>query len=84
MDYINTIHCSTKETPAQIFSGRSVKIRFDLLKPPLIKEQINKSQENKYNNFKGKRQVNFEVGQEVLIRDYKDPNKPKWSSAKIK
>lgn len=32
-DYRNTIHCTTGKTPAELFLGRKIKCRFDLLSP---------------------------------------------------
>lgn len=84
MDYRNTEHCVTGETPAKIFLGRSVKTRFDLIKPPLVKDTIVANQETATENFKGKRNVCFKKGQRVYIRDYRNPNKAAWMPAIIK
>lgn len=63
--------------------NREMKTRFNLLKPPPIKDTIIDSQQKSIQNYKGKRNVNFEHGQKVYIRDYTDPNKPGWQKAKI-
>lgn len=83
VDYRNTKHCTTGESPAKLFFGRSLKTRFSKLKPPLIKNNIIKSQFKAQENYKGKRNVEFYEGQEVYIRNYKNPNKPSWSPAII-
>lgn len=83
-DYRNTKHCTTAETPAKIFFNRTVKTRFSSLRPPLIKEKIIQSQAKSIKNHKGKREINFAGGQNVFIRDYRNPNKPSWSRATIK
>lgn len=84
MDYRNTTHCSTKETPAKLFLGRSVRTRFDMIKPPILKEEFVNSQEKSIQNHKGKRFLEFKSGQNIYIRDYTNPNKPKWAQATVK
>lgn len=64
--------------------GRQLKSRFSLLKPPLVKDKILCSQEKNIQNHRGNRNVQFDVGQKVYIRDYTNPNKPSWTPAKIK
>ncbi|XP_037931260.1 uncharacterized protein K02A2.6-like [Teleopsis dalmanni] len=83
IDYRNTKHCTTQESPAKLFLGRLLRTRFDLMKPPLIIEKMLRTQENSIRNYKGKRVTTFKVGQRVFIRDYRNPNKPSWSPAKI-
>lgn len=68
-------HCTTGESPAFIFLGRSIRTRFDLIKPPIIRDVILEKQEKSISDYKGKRIVDFEEGQNVLIRDYSNPNK---------
>lgn len=84
LDYRNTIHCTTAETPAKLFFGRSLRTRFSTLRPPTIKEVIHEKQKQQKRNHKGKRNVNFEQGQKVMIRNYKNPNNPSWSQAIVK
>ena len=60
LDYRNTIHCTTGETPAKLFFGRSLRTRFSNLRPPTVREVIDTKQEIQKRNFKGKRNVNFE------------------------
>lgn len=83
-DYRITKHCITNESPAKLLFGRELKSRFSLLKPPLTTEVIKGSQQNSIETYKGKRNKNFNVGEEVFIRDYRDPNKQSWSPAVIK
>lgn len=83
-DYRNTKHCSTGETPSKLFFNRTLKTRFNLLRPPSTKENIIKNQQANVQNHHGKRNVEFEKGQKVLIRDYRDPNKQNWMQATIK
>lgn len=43
-----------------------------------------KNKKKSISNYKGKRAVNFEIGQNVFIRDYSNPNKKSWAPAVIK
>lgn len=83
-DYRITAHSVTGVPPAELMFRRQLKSRFSLLKPPLIEEKILSSQEKNVQNHRGKRDVQFNVGQKVYIRDYTNPNKPSWTPAKIK
>lgn len=84
MDYRNMTHCSTGESPAKIFFGRKLKTRFSLLKPPTTIEKIIDSQNNNIKHHKGNRNTKFYNGQKVMIRDYRNPNKPGWTQAIIR
>lgn len=84
LDYRITPHSTTGTPPAEIMFGRQIKSRFSLLKPPLVREKICSSQEKNVQNHHGKRDLSFDVGQKVYIRDYTNPNKPSWTPAKIK
>lgn len=83
IDFRNTPHCTTGESPAKLFFGRTLKTRFSLLKPPLVTEQIEKSQEKNIRNHGGKREAHFKIGNKVVIRDYTNPNKPGWVPAGV-
>lgn len=82
-DYRSSKHCVTNESPYKVMFGREMRTRFTLLKPPLVKERIIESQAKSINNFKGNREVVFDRGDNVLIRDYSNPNKATWSKATI-
>lgn len=83
-DYRIAVHSTTGISPAEAMFGRQLKSRFNLLKPPLVKDKIIASQERNVHNSHGKRDASFSVGQQVYIRDYTNPNKPSWTQAKIK
>ncbi|XP_055913225.1 uncharacterized protein K02A2.6-like [Eupeodes corollae] len=83
-DYRISVHCTTGVSPSQVMLNRTLKSRFTLLKPPLVKESIVEAQKKNISNFRGKREVAFEIGDKVYIRDYTNPNKPSWTPAKIK
>ncbi|XP_059223944.1 uncharacterized protein K02A2.6-like [Stomoxys calcitrans] len=84
IDYRNSKHSTTGESPAKLFFGRSLRTRLSLLKPPTTKEIILANQQKTVLNDKGTRDKHFSKGQSVIIRDYRDPNKPTWAPAKIK
>lgn len=79
-----TKHCTTNESPSKILFGRELRSRFSLLKPPVTSDVIKSSQQTMIKNFKGKRDVSFQKGQKVYVRNYKNPNKASWSKAEIK
>lgn len=83
IDYRNTKHCATGESPSKIMFGRELKTRFSLLKPPLIQDKILNYQEKAIKNSKGKRDCEFALGEKVFVRDYTNPNKPSWTEATI-
>lgn len=83
-DYRITKHCITGEAPAKLMFNRELKTRFSLMKPPITKEIIESAQKTAIKNYKGKRNVNFSVGQKVYVRDYKNANKAGWSPAIVK
>ena len=84
IDYRSMTHCSTGESPAKIFFGRKLKTRFSNLKPPTTKHQIIQSQIKNVDNHKGSRSETFKEHQKVMVRDYRNPNKPSWVQAEIK
>ncbi|XP_055922784.1 uncharacterized protein K02A2.6-like [Eupeodes corollae] len=84
LDYRNTIHCTTNETPAKLFFGRTLRTRFSNLRPPTVSEVVESKQNKQIKYFKGKRNVTFNKGQKVMIRNHKDPNNASWLPAKIK
>nr|XP_041633413.1 uncharacterized protein K02A2.6-like [Drosophila kikkawai] len=83
IDYRNTVHCTTGESPAKLFFGRSLKTRFTFLKPPTVTKQIEAKQNKSISDYKGKRNITFRKGQKVMVRDYKNPNKASWTQATI-
>ncbi|XP_055910799.1 uncharacterized protein K02A2.6-like [Eupeodes corollae] len=84
VDYRNTKHCSTGESPAKLFFGRVLKTRFSSLKPPITREKILDSQHKIVANYKGNRNAEFSKGQKVMIRDYRNINKPSWTQATVR
>lgn len=83
-DYRCTKHCTTQEAPFKLLFNREMKTRFSSLKPPLIKNIITNKQRKSVQNYRGARDVKFENGQQVFIRDYSNPNKDGWMKATIR
>lgn len=87
MQYRNTPHCTTEVSPAKVLLGRELRDVLQQLLPDDVKKDINsksgKNIERQVRNHRGDRMVSFEVGQMVLIRDYRDPNKPSWVRAEV-
>lgn len=82
-DYRATKQCTTKEAPYKLMFNREMRTRFNILKPPTVKENIIESQQKAEKNFKGHRDVQFKIDEIVIIRDYSDPNNPSWKKAII-
>lgn len=74
--YRNAVHATTNQTPAMLFMNRNLRSRIDLLKPDLRRDVQNKQ----FSHLPIKAARNFEIGQEVLARDYRGD---KWTPGKI-
>lgn len=82
-DYRNSIHFSIQEKPSRAMLGREIRTRFSLMKPLTVEENIDASLAIQQRNFKGHRDVSFDVGTSVMIRDYTNPNHASWAKAQI-
>lgn len=82
-DYRLAEHCTTGESPAKIMFNRTLRNRFSLCKPPTVEKTISDRLDKQVQNFKGKRDVTFELNERVSIRDLRDPNPggKKWMPA---
>lgn len=70
--YRNVQHSTTKKTPAEMMFNRKLRIRFDTLfdqKPLEVEKEPTKRE--------------FQVGQNVIARDYRKVNKPSWAQGVI-
>lgn len=94
LNYRTTPHCTTKITPAELVFGRKLRTLLDLVKNPnndtiepgkaqkeAIKNMIT-SQEKQEAKTIGRRRE-FKVGEEVIVRDYRQINKKIWTEASI-
>lgn len=82
-DYRTTKHCTTGESPSKLLMNRELKTRFNLLRPPSVKDVVEQKQKNQQKNFSGKRNTIFCKGDKVIIRDYSNPNKKQWTDAVV-
>ena len=78
--YRNAPHTTTWVAPAVRMFNRYPKTRWSLLSSDK-KKKIRDSQQ-KY--FHGHREVSFEEGEKVYIKDYSNPSKPTWCKAEVK
>ncbi|XP_061705627.1 uncharacterized protein K02A2.6-like [Cydia pomonella] len=80
LDYRNTKHCTTDESPAALLLGRQLKTRLDLLKTGLF-DTVEKNKQTKI--ARGPQNSrSFEVGDLVWARDFRKGHK--WIEATIK
>ena len=77
--YRNVPHSTTGEAPVKRLLGRDVRTRLSLL----VQDKVDKIRENQVKYFKGTRTVDFEEGERVRMRDYKNPAKPVWKTAVV-
>ena len=68
LSYRATPHSTTKRTPSELFIGRRVRKRLDLLRHNLENSIQRKSSEKVCGNDNQRR---VEVGDSVLVRDYR-------------
>lgn len=81
LTYRSTTHCSTGLSPAEVFLGRSLRTRFDLIKPSVqkmenpelakVKNNIKIAQNRNKRFYKGNRKANIKVGYTVYVKDYR-------------
>lgn len=73
-DYRNSVHATTNESPAQLMFKRSLRTRFDLLRPNFNKTvELRKEKQKQY--AKGSPTRYLISNQSVLVRDYRSKNK---------
>lgn len=77
MTYRSTPHATTGQSPASLFLGRSIRTRFDLMRPVLgekvrVEQARQKQAHDVHTSFR-----QFSVGTRVMIRNDKD--KSTWS-----
>lgn len=85
-DYRNTPHCTTGVAPACVMFGRRLRIRFTIILPSNsapIRQQVLRKLERQRFYYKGQKEVQFSLGELVLVKDYRIPNKITWVKAKI-
>lgn len=81
MQYRNTPHTTTGVSPAELFMKRQLRTHLDLMKPSYEDKVIKQQLQQKQGHDKKARQRDFEVGTEVLTRNFRSG--PKWSQGTI-
>ncbi|XP_030608895.1 uncharacterized protein K02A2.6-like [Archocentrus centrarchus] len=82
LTYRNTPHATTKESPAMLFIGRKLRSRLDFLKPSMA-GTVHQSQEAQQQRRQlHSKQRQFELGEPVLVRDYRR-GEDKWTQAVV-
>ncbi|KAI4887000.1 hypothetical protein NFI96_027939, partial [Prochilodus magdalenae] len=82
LQYRNTPHATTQESPAMLFLRRRLRTRLDLLKPN-VSEVVGRAQEDqqRHRGVHAKAR-SFEVGDPVLVRDYRK-GEDKWMTGTV-
>jgi hypothetical protein len=80
MAYRNAPHATTNRSPAEMFYGRKLRSRLDLLKPD-VKRKVVSSQTDQVKYHRSGRLREFSVGDTVLVRDYRAATK--WMRGEI-
>ncbi|XP_049867459.1 uncharacterized protein K02A2.6-like isoform X1 [Pectinophora gossypiella] len=75
-DYRSMSHNITGISPAKLMLGRELRNRFSLLRPPAVTEKSYDMLEKHYNNSVNTRKVKFDIGEKVMVRDYRKGAKP--------
>ena len=75
--YRSCPHATTNVSPSELFLGRALRTRFDLLKPDLKSKVLDKQAAQKSQHDKHSKTRCFTPGQAVMIRDFR-PNSNKW------
>lgn len=89
LGYRNSVHCVTGVSPAEMMLGRGIRTSLDLMLPCSSKKlsevelkarrAILGTQQSQVRNYKGTRNIDFNVGDKVMVRDYSNPNKASWT-----
>ena len=83
MNYRNARHATTEESPARLMIGRDVRSRLHLLTPDLA-GTVAKNQSVQVQARATARDRSFEVGDWVMVRDYRRPGTERWCQAQVK
>ncbi|KAK3085126.1 hypothetical protein FSP39_024809 [Pinctada imbricata] len=79
LQYRNTPHTTTNESPAKLFVGRQLRSRLDLIRPN-IQGKVDRAKMNSAFRKKGKPAPSFKPGDHVIVRDYRGN---KWINGTI-
>ena len=76
-EYRASPHATTNRSPSQLFLGRPLRTRFDLLRPNVNSDVLSKQATQKLNFDRCSKPRLFSVGQSVIIRVHR--SNTKWS-----
>ena len=78
LKYRTTPHTTTGETPSQLFLGRQVRTRLDLLRPDSERRVCSKQAAQKQCHDRKARWREFHVGDWVMARDWRSQHQALW------
>ncbi|XP_065195818.1 uncharacterized protein K02A2.6-like [Sycon ciliatum] len=82
ISYRNTVHPTTGETPSNLLMGRRLRTRLDLLRPD-VRTRVAAQQTAQQKSSPSRKVHTFQLGESVLVQDYRKPNKPSWIPATV-
>eukprot|EP00117_Sycon_ciliatum_P002626 scpid33929/ scgid5336/ Uncharacterized protein K02A2.6 len=82
ISYRNTVHPTTGETPSNLLMGRCLRTRLDLLRPD-VRTRVAAQQTAQQKSSPSREVRTFQLGESVLVQDYRKPNKPSWIPATV-
>jgi hypothetical protein len=71
LNYRNTPHSVTKETPARLFMGRDLRSCLSLVRPSVKDTVMNSQMDTVFQKSRPERSRYFKVGDRIIARDYK-------------
>ena len=71
LSYRTTPHSTTGVTPCSLFLGRSIRTRFDLVRPDVSRKVGEKQAMQKHHHDRHVRQREFVIGQKVMVRNFR-------------
>ena len=76
--YRTSPHATTGQAPCSLFLGRSLRTRFDLLKPDVEGRVLNKQSSQVSQHDQHSKARTLVVGQKVMARDFRTRHGPAW------
>ena len=86
MEYRNTPHRTTGNTPVEMLTGRKPRDVMSLLHPiynTKEKSPMSKAKQDQVASYKGNRKTQLQEGEPVMVRDFSKPHKPGWQRATV-
>lgn len=86
LNYRNSPHASTGKAPAEVLMGRRLKDVLTLIALPEVGKTttiLNRQTSQQVEADRGKRKVQFNTNDRVMVRDFSNPNKHKWQPATV-